>query len=234
MNPEPSTLVALAAIGHAPDMWPAIIGQAENAGADVIAYSEAYRQAGLIAMGDDRYQGVVATSSTKTRAVKSPHGDAGDNPISVSKRLRIRARRAARLTKPGGLLPSHAKFAPERWGYVVAFDWEGTQVRVISIHPNPLFTGPRKWWRVMRWAAEQVRQAKIRGQAVIVLGDLQTKGLVKVALRGLGLQSWVAGVTWVLWSGLTLSSVKTMRPTGMDHDWVKATFVKPVAVGGAK
>jgi hypothetical protein len=214
------TFKFLCAPGHAPDVWPSTVAEAEQTGADAIAWSEAYRESDNL-LNRPKYRAVIGRSDVNTRAVSSPHGDAGDNPVSVAWGLPIDRRVVTKVDDPG----KPAKFAPERWLYEVDVVWQGKVVTIISAHPSPLFVGRLKWAKVMREVRKAIRRAQARGNAVILAGDLQTGGrLVRYYMRGLGMKAWVVGVVWVAWSGLEQVDGRTLQPKGMDHQWMLATF----------
>src|SRR5690349_16526460 len=95
------TFTLLHAPGHAPDMDESVIERAEATGADVVNYTEAYKIAGAALHGRRGSRTFVGRSGTNTRLVTSPRGDAGDNPICTSTRLRRCRQQALRITRPG-------------------------------------------------------------------------------------------------------------------------------------
>jgi hypothetical protein len=221
----PDELKVLVAPGHAPDMWPMLLTQMTAGRPDAIFTSEFYRLANDHVPG---YRVIVGGSHTNTRAVHSPRGDAGDNPILLDARHTVTRQRAEKVDSPAPATREHGKFAPERWGYSVDIDY-ARGVCLISVHPSPLFVGRAKWLTVMRWARGEVRRAQRMGLAVILAGDLQTAGrLVPWMLRGFGMKTWRVGVCWLAWSGLreVPGSRVTKQPKGMDHEWFGTTLVR--------
>lgn len=211
-------LVVLHAPGYAPEMDERVVEKAEALGADSIGWSEVYRMADrLSSVG---YWCQVRTSPVSTRAVRSPRGDAGDNPISVRRRRQVRRSSAVKVTDPGQPL----KYAPERWVYTVTYQWDRGLVTHISAHPSPLFVGNRPWRAVMRVALGEVKAARRRGEDVVLSGDFQTGRLFcKTMLRAAGLRVWNDGVDYVCHSkGLRRVSEQTIRVDGLDHPWMLA------------
>lgn len=219
----PKVLRILHAPGHAPDVSLASVLDAERTGADSIGYSEAYRIAGSTLAGSRDYQVVRGMSRTNTRAVRSPRGDAGDNPIAVRDDHHIADRRAYRVTRPG--FPR--KFAPERWVTVAVFEWRdaGEWVTHINIHPSPRFVGLSKWHRVMAAGLREVRKAKAQGRLVVLTGDLQT-GAARRMLERAGLKVWQVGVDYIAYDQRFTRHIdgdsRTFKPAGMDHPWMLA------------
>lgn len=223
LAPDPDRLRVLVAPGHAPDMRAPVVKALRGCKADLVFTSEFYRLASDPLAG---YTTVVGHSATNTRAVNSPHGDAGDNPVLVAEALPITRRHMERVDDPAPHSAQGGKFAPERWNYSVDVDW-AHGVTAISTHPSPLFVGRAKWEHVMRRARHEVEQAQKMGHGVILAGDLQTGGrLVRHALAGLGLSYWTVGVVWLAWSGLheVKAAREILQPTGMDHEWMRTEF----------
>jgi hypothetical protein len=203
---------------HRPD----IVHRAESTGADSIGWSEANRIAGRVLHNRPDYRAFCGKSDVDTRLVPSPMGDAGDVVISVRDDHRILAKKAERITHPGPL--RFLKWTPERWGTVVTYDHPQGPVTHINIHPNPVFTGPLKWRKVMAWGIRRVHAAKAAGNHVVLTGDLQTKA-VRSMLTGAGLEVWNVGVDWLAWSdGLQLVSTREIRVDDLDHPWLLGTF----------
>ena len=218
--PEP--LVILHAPGHAPDVDIATINAAEATDADSIGYSEAYRIAAALPTRRD-YSAVVGHSLVNTRLVRSPCGDAGDNPIAVNRRHAPKRGRVVKADTPG----RPEKFAPERHVYVVDYDWPNGRVCHINAHPSPLFCGLRKWRRVMRVVQREVALAKTRGCLVIVTGDLQTNVAATRMLKSAGLKVWRDRIDFIAYSPeLLLIGRRVFRPAGMDHNWMLGTFIR--------
>lgn len=215
----PDLLKILHAPGHAPDFTDAIVAEAESTDADSLGYSEAYRLADDL-MNRPHYVGVCGHSSTDTRAVRSPRGDAGDNPVCVNKRHPLIGSRCWKVDSPG----TPRKFAPERWVVKAVYRWAGHRVAHISVHPSPVFVGALKWRRVMREALREARACLALGYLVILSGDLQTRFCSKL-LRDSGLEVGRSGVDYIAHSPeLVRVRLKTWRPKGMDHDWMLCTY----------
>ena len=221
---SPDTFTVLHAPGHAPDMDASIIERAESTGADVIAFSEAYKIAGQELHGRPDYRVKVGRSNVSTRLVRSPMGDAGDNPILTATATleRIQYRRPWRVTHPGPT--KWMKFTPERWLNVERVQWGYVTVTVIAAHPSPFFAGPFKWRRVMSAAIREVHAAKARGDAVVLVGDLQTRRATAL-LREAGLEVFASGIDYLAWSGFKRFSTQVFRVEPLDHPWILARFV---------
>lgn len=212
-------LLILHAPGYAPEFDVEAIRIAEKTGADSIGWSEAYREADELAERPE-YRTVMGSSRTDTRLVKSPRGDAGDNPISVRKGRRIRRTRARRLTPPG----EPQKYAPERWGYSVTYQWDGETFTHIHLHPSPLFVGKGQWVRVMAWGIAEAGRAMRRGEHFALTGDLQTRrAFCKTMLRAAGMRVWNEHVDYVCVSrSLRFVSQRVIHVEGFDHPWMLA------------
>ncbi|CAA9242867.1 MAG: hypothetical protein AVDCRST_MAG83-1736 [uncultured Arthrobacter sp.] len=214
-----STLIILHAPGYAPRFDLDTIETAEGTGADSIGWSEAYRMADELARRPD-YLIRMGNTRTHTRVVPSPRGDAGDNPISFRKGRQTRLVRAVRATGPG----EPRKYAPERWVYAVTYRWSGEWVTHVHAHPSPLFVGRGPWLRVMHATLREVRQAKRRGEHVVLTGDLQTrKRFLKVMLRAAGLRIWNEHVDYLCHTrGLKFAGREVLKVEGIDHPWLLA------------
>lgn len=212
------SFTVLHAPGYAPRFDDKTISAALRTKATVIGFTEAYRKASRhMAPG---YRTSVGHSSTDTRAVWSPLGDAGDNPLCVSPA--VVAMHQRRVDTPG----RPAKYAPERWLNRVYANIDDELVCVISVHPSPVFCGLRKWNGVMRAARTAVRHAKSRGVPVVLIGDLQTRAGA-VLLRSMGLRVWRKGVDFIAYSKeleLVKKSIVTPAGLGLDHPWMLAGF----------
>jgi hypothetical protein len=217
-------LVVLHAPGYAPVMVrPDIVKRAESTGADSIGWSEAMSIAGRVLHNRPDYRAFCGKSAVDTRRVHSPMGDAGDVVISVRDDHRILAKKAERITHPGPL--RFAKWTPERWGTVVTYDHPQGPVTHINIHPNPIFTGPVKWRKVIDWALRKIRAAKAAGNHVVLTGDLQTKRRIRAIFAEVGMSSWNRHVDWLMWSdGLQLVSTREILVDGLDHPWLCGVF----------
>ena len=218
---DPDTLRVLHAPGYAPRFTEATLAEAEATGADSIGYTEAYRAANHLDSAG--YVGVVGHSAVDTRAVRSPQGDAGDNPLAVKRAHKITRRVAKRITRPG----KPAKFAPERYLYSVTYGWNGHHVTHVDAHPSPLFCGRLRWLRVIRAALAEVRRAKRLGHLVVLTGDLQTRGrLVRGMLRAAGLTVWCEHVDFVCHNrALRIVARDTIEVDGFDHPWMLADLL---------
>lgn len=221
VDPTPALkpIVFLHAPGYAPKMTEAIVLEAEATEADSIAYSEAYRVAPL--KSRKAYRSRVGFSVTRTRAVDSPNGDAGDNPVCVRRDHRITRSEMRAVDSPG----RPRKYAPQRWLTAVDYLWGDQLVCHISVHPSPVFCGIHKWSKVMRQAALEVEAARKRGALVVLSGDLQTRAATRT-LKAMGLQVWRDRIDFIAHDArLLLTSRRTFRPAGMDHNWMLGTFI---------
>jgi hypothetical protein len=218
-----ATLRILHAPGYAPAVSLATVKAAEATGADSVGFSELYRVAwaGVDLFQSDRLRAWCGFSEVDTRAVDSPRGDAGDNPVAVRRRHKITGRAAYRVNRPG----EPEKFAPERWITRVDYTWAGLVVTHVNAHPSPLFVGRWKWRKVMRAVRREVRRAQQLGHLVIVTGDLQSTTLPAPIFSNLGLDTWRVGVDWIAYDR-RLRLVERVQPTPplMDHPWLLATF----------
>jgi hypothetical protein len=221
---EVETVKVYVTPGHAPDMWPPLLKAMTQGNPDFVFPSEFYRLAGERVPG---YRTIVTRSTTDSRAVNSPHGDAGDNPILVAEKHKVIHRKGKRLSpylphsKEGG------KYGPERWGYTADINY-GHGVRLISVHPQPFGVSRADWVKAMRWVRAQIIEAHRFGLAVILAGDLQTAGrLVPFMLRGLGMKTFRVGICWLAWSGLreVPGTRRTVHHKGMDHEWFGLSLV---------
>jgi hypothetical protein len=208
--------------GYAPRYLMRQVRQAERLGADSWATSEAYRVAPRL---DTRpgYAAVLGTSTTDTRMVSSPQGDAGDNPVMVRRRHPITRQHAEQVTPPG----EPRKYAPERWVYSVTYrlHGDGHKVTHVSVHPSPLFCGRLSWLKVMRAALAEVRRAKRLRHYVILTGDLQTSGrLARGLLRLAGLVVHAHGIDYLCHNkALTMvGDLQVLQVDGFDHPWLVA------------
>jgi hypothetical protein len=224
MSRPDEALIVLHAPGYGPIMHrPDIVHRAESTGADSIGWSEANRIAGRVLHNRPDYRAFCGKSDVDTRRIPNPMGDAGDTVISVRDDHRILAKKAERITHPGPL--RFLKWTPERWGTVVTYDHPQGPVTHINIHPSPVFTGHRKWRKVIDWALRKIRSARAAGNHVVLTGDLQTKRLIRGILAEVGLSSWNVGVDWLAWSnGLQLVSTREIRVDGLDHPWLCGVF----------
>jgi hypothetical protein len=220
-----SDLMILHAPGYAPRMTLATVARAERTNADSIGYSEAYKVAHMLGVNND-YRDVVGHSQVNTRKVNpSLRGDAGDNPISVRGDHHLQSAKVEKITNPGTPL----KYAPERWGTRATYEWTdsgGLFVTHISVHPSPLFTGIRRWRRVMRWASAEVQEAHARGELVVLTGDMNSRFASAFLRPGrIGLRPWRVGIDYIFYDRrLLLAEARTLAVNGMDHPWMLGTF----------
>lgn len=207
--------------GHAPDVTMDTVRVAELLGADSYSPSEWYRVADKV-RDRPKYEGIVGFSKTNTRAVVSPRGDAGDNPVCIKKQHEILHRVSRVVDKPG----TPAKFAPERSLKRGDYRWNQLVVSHTSIHPSPTFVGIEKWRHVMEEMVKEVEDAQADGHLVVVTGDLQSPILPAPYFKRLGLKTWSTGVDWIAYDRrLGLLGQVTQHVAGMDHPWMTATFV---------
>ena len=217
----PDRLVILHAPSYGPRFDLNTIRTAEETDADSIGYSEAYKVAAALP-ARPKYSALVGHSFVDTRLVKSPMGDAGDNPIAVSRRHEHHRGRVFKANDPGHPI----KYAPERYVYAVDYRWAGVKVCHISAHPSPLVVGIVPWRAVMRVVAREVQAAKDRGCYVVVTGDLNARLMATRALKSCGLKVWRDRIDFIGYDPrLLLVSRRTFRPAGVDHNWMLGTFI---------
>lgn len=228
-TPKPRDPRAQLRILHAPGKAPNVdlhtLHTAEKANADSIGYSEVYKVTASLEVARARYKTPLAVSRVRTRKMNSPHGDAGDNPVSVRWDHHQFGHTAYKVDDPSRL-PGMAKWGPERWLYRVDYRWDALAVTHIDIHPSPVFVGLAKWRRVMDAMVAEARKAQAAGNLVIVTGDLQSARLPASYFKRLGLDTWNMGVDWIAFDrrlGRMGSVVE--HPAGMDHPWMLAMFV---------
>lgn len=219
----PQTVKVKVTPGHAPDMWPSVLPTMTQGHPDFVFPSEFYRLAETPVNG---YKTIVAHSATDSRAVHSPRGDAGDNPILVDKKHTIIRKTGQALTPYRPHSVANGKYGPERWGYTVDIKW-AHGLRLISLHPQPWGVSRVDWVKAMHWARLQVADAQQNGLSVIMAGDLQTAGrAVPFMLRGLKMSTFRVGICWLAWSRLTEVPGRrhSVHVSGMDHEWFGTTL----------
>lgn len=213
---------------HAPSYAPRIglpsVRLACSTGVDSIGWTEAY---GVVSALRRRvsYRCRVGRSSTDTRVVTSPRGDAGDVPILVRRSWPLVSWRALRLTDPG----TPAKYAPERWLTEVVYDHAVGQVAHLAAHPCPRFVDGDLWARYMARLQSRVVLHQRRGHHVILTGDLQV-GRLGEWFDQVDLDYWRIGIDYVAHSP-HLRLVERSRlfdPAQVDepdpHPWLLARF----------
>lgn len=229
------TLTVLHAPLHGPDFTKADAKAAMALGADSLAFSEANVLARWLRRRV-RYRCRVMRSSIDTRRVRSPLGDAGDNPVMVKrghKRLQSWGVMACTPSEP-------VRIAPARFLYGEAYAHPFGDVEHLSAHPNAGVSKfrtlrvprVRKYAATMRMLEAKVRRAQDKGRLVIVTGDLQMskrctqRWSPDQTFRRLGLRTYAAGIDWIAYDPrLVLLEAKVLEPRpGHDHPWILATF----------
>lgn len=221
-----SVLTILHAPGYAPSLDLGAIRFACSVGADSIGFTEAYKVIPALRRRV-AYRCKVGRSSTDTRAVESPRGDAGDVPILIRRRHRLVDWRAVRMTPPG----EPRKFAPERWATSATYAHPFGDVEHLALHPDPRFVDDDLWRAYMSRAESLAIRALDRGRHLIVTGDLQVGStLLAPMFARLDLDYWRLGVDYIAHSPhlrmrersrlVDPSQVEVEHP----HPWMLARF----------
>lgn len=225
-HPDRDRVILLHAPCHAPTVTRTDIGRALGMGACVVNFTEAYRYAGSYLATRRAYRRTVGWSPVDTRGVRSPQGDAGDNPVMTHRGHRLIAGHAIRTTPAGT-----GKLDPERWLHGIVLDHPAMSDPVESwnAHPNPVQAGG--WSPTIHMLGERLDRAQNRGRVVMGSGDLQvgsTHRELRAMFGGLGLRVWVVGVDWIWWDPARVKVVDRAQVDGhQDHPWLRIEF-RPV------
>lgn len=225
---------------HAPTATVEDAKRALSLGGCVVNFTEAYKlQPWLHRRG--AYRCTAGRSRVDTRGVRSPRGDAGDNPVMTRREHKLITGWAVRTTPPSVPL----RLAPERWLHGVEIEHGalgGDLLESWNAHPNPVGHPPEgRGQRMITWQTgmseleDRLTTAQNAGNVIVGSGDLQVgRGVATAAdlFRDLGLQTWNLGPDWVWWdpNRLRMLSMKVLdgvAPSATEprpHVWLKATF----------
>ncbi len=212
---------------HGPSLDLGAIRFACSLGADSIGFTEAYAQTRVLRRRV-AYRCRVGRSSTDTRRIASPRGDAGDVPILIRRRHRLVEWSAERVTPPTEPL----KFGPERWITTAVYEHPFGFVEHLNAHPNPRFVGEGSatWQAYLDRLESRIVRAQRRGHHVIVTGDLQAvSGPLRMFDR-LDLDAWRVGIDYIAHSPhlRRVESSRLVDPSQVGqrhpHPWLLARF----------
>lgn len=225
---------------HAPTATTADAKRALGLGGCIVNMTEAYALQGWLHRRA-AYRCTVGRSQRDTRGVRSPRGDAGDNPVMSRREHKLITGWAVWTTAPSVPL----RLAPERWltGIELEHPALGTDLlEAWNAHPNPVGhpdegRGVRMvtWDRTMNELEARLTRGQNAGNVLVGSGDLQVgRGVATAAdlFHDLGLKTWNVGPDWIWWDPNRLRLISRKVLTGVapsateprPHSWLKAVF----------